>query len=133
MKKEYSEEDYKKPDEGTIIISRLVYKSDWTMSLHTLSYTHADFMDRTVQHRMPWHDVACLVEGPIVTDFAWHFVQRYNHESGAAHLPVSKNTSSLAHANMGCGICRYQKKKIGNCQIYTARSATTGVLYVHTI
>ena len=34
-----------------------------------------------MQPRMPWHDVACCVEGPVVTDLARHFVQRYNQES----------------------------------------------------
>ena len=63
MKKDYSDEDYRKPD--------------------------VDFMNRSVQPRMPWHDVACSVEGPAVTDFVRHFVQRYNYESDAKDLAVN--------------------------------------------
>ena len=85
MKKDYSNKEYREPD--------------------------VDFMIRSLQPRMPWHDVACCVEGPAVTDFARHFVQRYNYESGAEHLLVNL----LVHPNIGYGICRYHKKNFWNC------------------
>ncbi|VDM16136.1 unnamed protein product [Hydatigera taeniaeformis] len=37
-----------------------------------------DRIDRTEMPRMPWHDVGCVVTGSVVSDFARHFIQRWN-------------------------------------------------------
>ena len=37
-----------------------------------------DQIDRGVQPRMPWHDVAAVVYGAPARDIARHFIQRYN-------------------------------------------------------
>ena len=37
-----------------------------------------EYMDRTIDHRMPWHDVACSFTGAPVRDAATHFIQRFN-------------------------------------------------------
>jgi phospholipase D1/2 len=39
----------------------------------------ADLMDRNKEPRLPWHDVHCQLEGPVVTDLVRHFVQLWNH------------------------------------------------------
>ena len=36
-----------------------------------------DYIDRRVIPRMPWHDVACSVDGAAASDVAKHFIQRY--------------------------------------------------------
>ena len=38
-----------------------------------------DYVDRSKDPRMPWHDVACSVSGPPALDVATHFIQRYKH------------------------------------------------------
>ncbi|BHF74268.1 hypothetical protein SprV_0401735300 [Sparganum proliferum] len=37
-----------------------------------------DMVDRTNIPRMPWHDCGCAVSGKIASDFARHFIQRWN-------------------------------------------------------
>ena len=37
-----------------------------------------DYVDRSKDPRMPWHDVACSVSGLPALDVAKHFIQRYN-------------------------------------------------------
>ncbi len=37
-----------------------------------------DYIDRSKEPRMPWHDVACGFSGPAVGDVVVHFIQRYN-------------------------------------------------------
>ncbi|KAL5960444.1 Phospholipase D1 [Taenia solium] len=37
-----------------------------------------DRIDRNEVPRMPWHDVGCVVTGSVVSDFARHFIQRWN-------------------------------------------------------
>lgn len=37
-----------------------------------------DYVDRSKDPRMPWHDVACSVSGLPTLDVAKHFIQRYN-------------------------------------------------------
>ncbi len=39
-----------------------------------------DLLDRAVQPRMPWHDIACAVGGDAALDVATHFVARWNRE-----------------------------------------------------
>lgn len=31
--------------------------------------------------RLPWHDVACMVEGEVVWDLSRHFIQYWNYAS----------------------------------------------------
>ncbi|KAM7536021.1 hypothetical protein Aperf_G00000096534 [Anoplocephala perfoliata] len=37
-----------------------------------------DRIDRNEIPRMPWHDIGCVVTGSVVSDFARHFIQRWN-------------------------------------------------------
>jgi len=38
----------------------------------------ADFIDRHITPRMPWHDIASVVHGKAARDVARHFIQRWN-------------------------------------------------------
>jgi len=38
-----------------------------------------DLIDRTCDHRMPWHDIHMKVEGIVAADIARHFMILYNH------------------------------------------------------
>lgn len=38
----------------------------------------ADSVDRRTTPRMPWHDVALMVQGDCARDVARHFIQRWN-------------------------------------------------------
>ncbi|XP_072313653.1 phospholipase D1a [Eucyclogobius newberryi] len=50
-----------------------VYK-DWIQ----LEKPFDDFIDRYIQPRMPWHDIASVVHGKAARDVARHFIQRWN-------------------------------------------------------
>ena len=38
-----------------------------------------DIADRSREPRLPWHDVHCMLQGPVVSDIVRHFVQLWNH------------------------------------------------------
>ncbi len=38
-----------------------------------------DHLDRSIEPRLPWHDVACSFTGEAVGDLVKHFIERYNH------------------------------------------------------
>jgi len=42
------------------------------------SFPFADFIDRKIVPRMPWHDEALVVFGQAARDVARHFIQRWN-------------------------------------------------------
>lgn len=50
----------------------------------------SDRIDRNEIPRMPWHDVGCVVTGSIVSDFARHFIQRWNASRVKSQLPSLK-------------------------------------------
>ena len=37
-----------------------------------------DHLDRSIEHRMPWHDIAVCLYGQSARDVARHFIQRFN-------------------------------------------------------
>ncbi|EUB58483.1 Phospholipase D2 [Echinococcus granulosus] len=43
-----------------------------------LQIPEEDRINRNEIPRMPWHDVGCVVTGSVVSDFARHFIQRWN-------------------------------------------------------
>jgi len=38
----------------------------------------SDHLERTHEHRMPWHDIAVCLYGQPARDVARHFIQRFN-------------------------------------------------------
>ncbi len=46
--------------------------------LHNVEKFYLEQISRSKMPRMPWHDVHTMVEGPIVSDIARHFVERWN-------------------------------------------------------
>lgn len=46
---------------------------------HILLFISAlDHLDRSIEHRMPWHDIAVCLYGQSARDVARHFIQRFN-------------------------------------------------------
>ncbi|XP_047111364.1 phospholipase D1 isoform X1 [Schistocerca piceifrons] len=45
---------------------------------HNLEQPYKDLVDRNTTPRMPWHDIAVLVQGAAARDVARHFIQRWN-------------------------------------------------------
>ena len=45
-----------------------------------------DNLDRTAEHRMPWHDIAVCLYGQSARDVARHFIQRFNFTKVAVLL-----------------------------------------------
>ncbi|CAG0924777.1 unnamed protein product, partial [Notodromas monacha] len=43
-----------------------------------LDSPYKDLVDRTTTPRMPWHDIATMVQGKAARDVARHFIQRWN-------------------------------------------------------
>lgn len=35
-------------------------------------------LDRVMHPRMPWHDIAVYLEGPVISDLCRHFIERWN-------------------------------------------------------
>ena len=56
-----------------------------------------DYVDRSKHPRMPWHDVACMFDGPPALDVAKHFIQRYNAIQPNAHELIIDDQASFVH------------------------------------
>ena len=71
------------PNESALQYSRWIGKDYGNTFLcgerTNLNEPMEDYVDRSKDPRMPWHDVACSVSGPPVLDVATHFIQRYKH------------------------------------------------------
>jgi len=70
------------PKESTVQHSRWIGKDYGNTFLYgartNLDEPMKDYVDRSKDPRMPWHDVACSVSGLPALDVAKHFIQRYN-------------------------------------------------------
>lgn len=71
------------PEESTMQYSRWIGKDYGNTFLYgartNLDEPMKDYVDRSKDPRMPWHDVACSVTGHPALDVAKHFIQRYNN------------------------------------------------------
>jgi len=71
------------PEESTVQYSRWIGKDYGNTFLYgaraNLNEPMKDYVDRSKDPRMPWHDVACSVSGSPALDVATHFIQRYKH------------------------------------------------------
>lgn len=56
-----------------------------------------DYVDRSKDPRMPWHDVACMFDGPPALDVAKHFIQRYNAIYPDAHKLTIEDQARFVH------------------------------------
>lgn len=54
-------------------------------------------MDRKNDPRLPWHDVACFLEGYVVLDIAKHFIERWSHANN--HTIYYNPNYSVQRAN----------------------------------
>lgn len=52
-------------------------------------------IDRYSQPKLPWHDVAVKIEGPVAKDFVMHFVQYWNHAVFQADGKLKKGRSFI--------------------------------------
>eukprot|EP00826_Nyctotherus_ovalis_P051542 TRINITY_DN6446_c0_g4_i5.p6 TRINITY_DN6446_c0_g4~~TRINITY_DN6446_c0_g4_i5.p6 ORF type:complete len:134 (+),score=43.96 TRINITY_DN6446_c0_g4_i5:152-553(+) len=52
-------------------------------------------IDRYSQPKLPWHDVAVKIEGPVVKDFVMHFVQYWNHAIFQADGKLKKDRNFI--------------------------------------
>ena len=80
-----SDDCVKMPEESTCTMrySRWIGKDYGNTFLYgartKLDEPMKDYVDRSKDPRMPWHDVACSVTGLPALDVAKHFIQRYNN------------------------------------------------------
>lgn len=56
-----------------------------------------DYVDRSKDPRMPWHDVACMFDGQPALDVAKHFIQRYNAIYPDAHKLTIEDQARFVH------------------------------------
>ena len=54
------------------------YINERQVDLHEVDKFYNEQLDRNSMPRMAWHDVHTMVEGPIVSDIARHFIERWN-------------------------------------------------------
>ncbi|KAJ7382521.1 hypothetical protein OS493_034412 [Desmophyllum pertusum] len=73
----------RRPYESIMRYSRWIGKDYGNTFLYgartNLDEPMTDYVDRSKDPRMPWHDVACSVTGLPALDVAKHFIQRYNN------------------------------------------------------
>lgn len=50
----------------------------YTVITHYWFMVALDHLDRSNEHRMPWHDIAVCLYGQPARDVARHFIQRFN-------------------------------------------------------
>ncbi len=55
------------------------YINERQVDLHEVEKFYVEQINRNEKPRMAWHDVHTMVEGPIVSDFVRHFVERWNY------------------------------------------------------
>ena len=71
---------------------------------------------RGKETRMPWHDVHCRIIGPVVTDIARHFVERWNFTkfgTGEGITDIKQNSSLSKDLNKNKTIAEEGKIKKG--------------------
>ena len=77
-----SDECARIPKKSTVQYSRWIGKDYGNTFLYgartNLDEPMKDYVDRSKDPRMPWHDVACSFSGLPVLDVVRHFIQRYN-------------------------------------------------------
>ena len=56
----------------------LDYSNVRIKDFENVSNANMELIDRISTPRMPWHDVHCLLEGPVVYDICRHFIERWN-------------------------------------------------------
>lgn len=63
------------------------------VNLVTESLDDPEHADRYIE--TPWHDVACELQGPVLGDLEYNFIQRWNAAVGAAPWPDVKSAGDL--------------------------------------
>lgn len=54
------------------------YYNTFIRDLGSAEEPFTDHLDRSIEHRMPWHDIAVCIYGQSARDVARHFIQRFN-------------------------------------------------------
>ncbi|CAK4502649.1 unnamed protein product [Aphanomyces euteiches] len=58
-----------------------------------VQHIHTELIDRQTVPRMPWHDVHCRLEGPVVLDVARHFILRWNFTVQKKYMTLATRSS----------------------------------------
>ena len=76
--KEHPLFDY--PDEnGLVLFPGQDYFNERIKNFEKVDKPDYSHIDRYSQPKLPWHDLAVKLKGPIVKDFIMHFIQYWNH------------------------------------------------------
>jgi len=64
------------------------YYNPGICELTKVKESHVDLLDRSVDPRMPWHDISLVCNGAAAFDIARNFIQRWNHHKEDLDQPV---------------------------------------------
>ncbi len=64
------------------------YGNDRYKERYDLRRPDEDYINRDRVPRMPWHDIAVRLEGPVVVDIGRHFIQRWDFQKSHENKPV---------------------------------------------
>ncbi|XP_046564416.1 phospholipase D1-like [Haliotis rubra] len=108
--------------------SRLWIGKDYVNFIHKdfveLHSPYADFIDRNVTPRMPWHDIGAVVYGKGARDIARHFIARWNFTKLAKCKKNNNFPLLLPKNNVKCHIPQSIKNITFNVKTQILRSTS---------